>query len=201
MTTTLKDKAKGFFKDFSFGIPASIICIVLGVLLLIWPEIVNNILVYVIAGVFALGGVILIVRYFRGDAVTGMKQRPLMIGLIALAIGVVLFLKPGLPAGILPFIWGVALAVGAFYKFQIAMDMRRMKDKHWIWSMVGAVVSLALGLLSVFKPFGIALIFLRFIGGALIVEGVTDIASDAWFIKARKKAYPNIEPGDKSSVE
>ena len=163
----------------------------LGAMMLIWPTFLLNFANYILATVLCLIAIGMIVHYFRNSAISGAQSMSLGLGLLLLLVGIVLFLKPRLLQNLLPFIWGLALVAGGFGKVQMSVDLKRIGDRGWWTIMLGAIVSLVLGVLCVLKPGTIAAALAMFIGISLLVEAALDLYAILLMRKRIGKAFPN----------
>lgn len=146
-----------------------------GILMLLWPTFLLRFTNYILATVLCAVAVSLIVHYFRVTVTLGAPGFSLALGLLLLLIGVVLFVKPNLLQNLLPFIWGLALVIGGFGKVQMSADLKRVGDSKWWTIMLGAVISLVLGVLCILQPGTIATMLTMFIGISLLAEAALDL--------------------------
>ena len=96
-------------KKFVFNFSLSALCyIALGIALIVWPAASINVFCYVLGGVTAAYGLWQIYRF-----ISHREERyatlTLLVGIVALALGICFFVKPELFASILPFILGLYL--------------------------------------------------------------------------------------------
>lgn len=186
------NKDSGWKQIWRFSpIPVSIVCALIGLVLLIWPVTSSRIIALTVAGVLCLLGIYGIIAYFRGDSYNMMLGWRLTAGLIALTVGASLFFFPDWLATVLPMVWGMVLLAGGFCKIQVAFDMKRMEVEKWWQSLLGAALSLILGILILANPFGTAIVLMQFIGASLLVEAIVDIISTIAYNRARKRFYPD----------
>ncbi|MEA4927419.1 MAG: DUF308 domain-containing protein [Candidatus Limiplasma sp.] len=148
-----------------------------GLLLLLWPNLALLIANYALAAVLVVIGLVLILGYVRGDTLEGMMGLGMAKGLVLALLGVLLFVRSDLLVTVLPFLWGLAMIAGGFAKLQMANDLRRIGGSRWGWMLAGALVSFALGILSVTQPAFLAYTVTQFAGLSLLVEAVLDLAA------------------------
>lgn len=167
--------------------------ILLGLLLLIWPNLAVNVLLNGI-GIFCIVvGVILIVRYFMLDTRQAIVSNDLAIGLTWIAGGVLIIALKSLLISILPFFFGLIVLIGGLVKVQGALSFKRMNSVHWYLELICAVVSIVLGVLILLNPFSTALLLMRVIGAALLIEGVSDLISCRQFKRAKEQFFIEFE--------
>ena len=155
----------------------SLFYVALGVILLGWPELSSRIICYAFGGVLTVSGILRIVRYFLRDQFDGMIRKDFCFGLVLAAGGLFLILRPDTVVSFLPFVFGLLLVAGCAEKLQTAADLRRIGIPLWYIPLIMGGVSLVLGIILLCQPFGSAMILTRFIGVAIIVEGVENLAA------------------------
>lgn len=156
---------------------AAIATLVFGLLLLIHPQFLTDLIFNICGAALCIAGAFNIIRYFtRKDPYAGFNWE-LGLGLVLLTLGVILVAFKNALLSLLPLLFGLALLFGGIAKIQAAMNMRRMMYARWYFTMIAAAVSCVLGILIIVNPFGTMLTLLRVIGGALIIEAVEDIFS------------------------
>jgi len=163
-----------------------------------WGWIVALGVIFMIAGVIALGSVVMatvsavlvvgIMMIMAGVAeiITAFNVKDwgrfavwMLLGLLYVAAGVICFLNPFEAATVLTLLLGVALVVGGIVRMFLAWHMREA-GKPWGWVVVSGVISLLLGLMiiaqwpySSFYVLGIFLgIDLIFIGSSWLTIGL-----------------------------
>ena len=120
------------------------------------------------------GGVKL-VGYFSGDLFRLAFQYDLAFGILLIALGAVILLKP---EGALDFIFaalGIAIFSDGLFKVQIALDSKRFGIRSW-WLIADlALVTGAIGLALVFRPWESGVLLTELLGASLLCEGVLSL--------------------------
>ena len=149
--------------------------ILFGVIFLVFPEAIGKILSYIFGGFLCLFGIIRVIEYFRKPV--SMKENGLAFvnGIIAIGAGIYVFVKPETISGILPIIFGIALLLDALVKLQSTIDMIRLHNEKWTFTLVMMIVTSGLGVLLLADPFKANETFLICVGISLIVNGIMDI--------------------------
>jgi len=98
----------------------------------------------------------------------------LVVGLILIGCGIFVFAKPQTIISVLPTVLGVVLLLDGLIKLQNAADMMKIHDKSWRYALIMCIVSAILGGLMLANPFKASEMLLKFIGSALIFNGVMD---------------------------
>ena len=185
------------FKGNSPTVISSIILIALGLILVIMPNIAST-LVFVSIGVMLVAiGIINNVRYFAMDQKQQITSFALAIGIISCAGGVLIMILRPLLLAMLPFLCGGIVAIGGILQLQKALQFKKMNVRAWYIDMIFAGVLLTLGTIILLNPFKTAMVLMRLIGAALMVEGIMAILSGAAYEKKKKAFFVEFEEDKK----
>lgn len=178
------DKLKNFFKNVKIKASvAAIALIIIGLLFIIFPGSSANVICYVAGAFLMVWGVLCLFTFFA----SGMRRAEsadLALGLTLVLVALLLFIKPWVIASVLTVLFGIALIVDGALKMQKFVVMNRLKMKSCWAVFVVAIISIVLGTLIVFDPFGDALMI--FAGVSLIVTGVMDMVTIGFTEKVKK---------------
>lgn len=160
-------------KDIKWSlILASLLFLLLGIALLIWPHTSNLILCYIVAGVLTAYGLFNILAYFgkeRGSLIG------LIVGVICAAFGVYALVQPTGISDIISIILGVAILVDGVISLRRDFELRAMGFPQWWAPFALDVLILVLGAIVIFNPGLFAELLLQIIGVILIYESVSDL--------------------------
>ncbi len=160
---------------------SAILCLVLGVVLILWSAETIKILCRILAAGLAIIGVINIISYFRDKR---MHMFSGVLGLIVLLIGVWLFLRPDSVASLIPIVIGVILAVHGIQDIKLAIETKRNGYEKWWSVLLMGIISLTLGVVCIVYAFGLISLALKLIGVALIYDGLSDL----WIVSRVSKS-------------
>lgn len=164
-----------------------LLLLVLGVIIIAAPSMLAQSLFHVVGWGLLLTGAFKVVHYFMKDASRAIVGWELAVGAAMALAGLTMVLMADALVTFLPFLFGSLLFIGGVVKFQISFDLKRMNDSQWYIALILAVVSISLGWLAVYHPFGLDEAYRRFLGSALILEALADGAVAVWFQSKRKK--------------
>lgn len=160
-------------KDIKWSlILASLLFLLLGIALLIWPHTSNLILCYIVAGVLTAYGLFNILAYFgkeRGSLIG------LIVGVICAAFGVYALVQPTGISDIISIILGVAILVDGVISLRRDFELRTMGFPQWWAPFALDMLILVLGAIVIFNPGLFAELLLQIIGVILIYESVSDL--------------------------
>ena len=154
------------------GILAIVLYRVTGVLLLVKPEWMMDFTRFALCAALMGYAALSFRKYLNTPAEEAAKGYGLTGAMIAATLSVLALFEVSIP---MEHIWGVLLLAGGYMKFQTGMDMGRLGHRRWWLFMVPCAVSLVFGILILTEV--IRTNSALFIGIALIVEGLVDIAA------------------------
>lgn len=152
-----------------------ITAILLGICAMVWPGVTLITLVWLFSAFTIVDGVAAIILGFRGEADGTVWWTMVILGVLAVAAGVIAFEYPGLTLIVLATIIAVSALVRGVFEVYAAITLRKELDDEWILGLSGAM-SIIFGLLIMFRP-GAGLIALTLLIGAyMLALGVFAIA-------------------------
>ena len=154
------------------GILAIILYLVTGVLLLVRPDWMAEFTRWAIFAVLLGYAVISFWKYLKMPAEEAARGYTLTGAMIAATLAVLALFELDL---LTDHVWGLLLLAGGYMKFQTAMDMGRLGHQRWWLFLLPCAVSLVFGILIVTEILKNNTTL--FIGIAMVVEGVVDIAA------------------------
>ena len=193
----MKERLKNMTVSFVF---LSVLYRLLGVVLLLWPTLVMDIISYAFGAILLLYGVFAIYGFYRSENRKGGDFLGLFLGIVAAAVGAVMVIYPPLIQGVIPVILGLYIAIDGLLSLKRTMELQRMDYAHWNINMILSLASAALGIFIVFHPLLTEAALFRVIGIVLLYAG----GSDLWTIfqlsqwtKEYRKTHPvDVDPID-----
>ena len=160
----------GMNKIFATSLISSIVMLVLGILLLIKPDFVINMVSTVIGLAILVPGIVSLVDYFKTK-----YNANLIIGVVACIIGIVFIFNSKFVSSILPFVLGIYFIINGISKLQYGMELRKNKVVNYMSSIITALLILVCGVLLMVNPFGGALAITQVLGIFMIIYSGLDI--------------------------
>lgn len=152
-------------------VAASVLYIVMGAVLLVFPDTALTLSCTLIGVVTLLYGAVRIVGYFR-DGGTYSQRFDLFIGVVVAALGVFLLICPQLIVSLIPIALGIYILVDSLTAMKKALDMKALGfDKWWI-SFLAAVLLAVCGVVMICQPFSTMSTLVMFIGAGFLFDGV-----------------------------
>jgi len=150
----------------------SAVYLVIGLLLILWPESARKIIIYAIGAAALLYGAYRIVDFFvRKEHLSGAVQVGVALGIACVLLGLFLIVKAELVVALLAAVIGVAVIVDSILRLQIALNLRLAGVRHWLILLVTALLTLAFGILLLFNPFTAVRVATILAGVALLIDG------------------------------
>lgn len=154
---------------------SAILCILLGIVLVAWPDLSMQIVCTAIGAVLLIGGGVRLAVYFTAKDGSVYAQMNLITGIILAVVGVWILLQPDKVLAIIPIIVGIVIALHGINNLQQAITLCKEKyDKWWIALILG-LLTVGFGVLLVCRPFEALNTAVMMIGIFLIYDGISDI--------------------------
>lgn len=156
-------------------IGSAALCIVLGLIMLFFPQITSMAVCIMFGIALAICGAVKIAGYFSDVDLGYMFHFDLMLGILQLVVGILLLFHPGAIMVAIPIVLGISLLTDGVLKAQLALDIKRMGYGKWWVSMLGAALGVVLAIMIMCNPFeGTTAVFMV-IGISFIVDGLLDL--------------------------
>lgn len=161
-------------KNFIF---TSVLYILSGLLLCIWPTQIRHMLFIMLGVSLLLFGAVHILRFFQDKNASAFFQFDLVTGLIAVILGLFLFFRPNFPDAFIPFALGISILINGFIKLQYAIIMKKNAAPNWKWLLIFAVILSIIGLLLILFPVPLTNLLTILVGVTFILAGISDVVS------------------------
>ena len=146
----------------------------------------------VLGAAMILFGAVKLVGYCSRDLYRLAFQYELGFGLLRIALGALVLLRP---AGVLDFLFtalGIAVLTDGLYKVQIAVDAKRFGIPTWWLTLALAVAAGLIGLALVFRPWDSARLLTILLGTALLAEGILNLCVAVCTVKIVNHQQPDV---------
>lgn len=157
----------------------SLITIALGILLIIWPETVIQILAYIIGVFFIIKGGYQIANYFIVKGQRDFFNNDLLFGVISLLVGITALILGEDLASVFRIVIGIWVIYEALTRINIATKLAAAEINSWRYVLVLAILMLILGFIITFTEGAVTVI----VGWMMIATGFIGIVGDVMFIQ------------------
>lgn len=164
----------------------SVLGILIGIVLIAFPETTMITVGYVFAGCLIILGIVYIIAYFKKDIMEAYYQHDLVIGLVLILIAVCSILKVVMLIELIPVIMGILVFTNGIIKLQHAIDLKRANFRGWVYVLVFASLCMVIGIILLAEPFETIKLFMRLIGVGFVFGGITDIITLYFLTKCIK---------------
>lgn len=172
---------------------SALLCIALGVVLVIWPDMSVQITCMAIGLVLIINGISRLANFiFRRDG-SLFSQMNLVMGIIIAVIGVWILLQPDKVIAMIPILVGIIIIIHGINNLQQAFHLFQNRyDKWWVALLLG-LVTMAFGILLIRNPFKAIDTLVMFIGLFLIYDGISDIWIISRVFRMAKQMKQEVE--------
>lgn len=180
---------------------SSLLCVLLGLVLLFWPGLSIQIVCTAVGAVLIISGAIRMVGYFTLKDGSMYSQINLIFGIIFAVVGVWIVMKPDKVLAIIPIIVGIVIALHGLHNLQQAIQLcKDQYDKWWVALLLG-ILTVGFGVLLICRPFAAIDTVVMLIGAFLIYDGLSNIWIVSRIYKTAKALKQELEAVDGESRE
>lgn len=175
MALTFLKRARGVIKHWYLPLLAGLVLIAIGVWTFANPEDSYVGLAFLFALSFAVIGLFESIFAIRNKDILDGWGWTLAMGLLTLAIGVVMLMKPEVSMVTLPFYVGFVILFRSFQAIGTALDLKSFRVLAWGNLMVLGVLGVILGFILLWNPLFAGLSVVIWTGIAFIIAGIYNI--------------------------
>lgn len=154
---------------------SAVLCILLGLVLAIWPGMSMHIVCIAVGSVLIIGGLMRLAESFLARDGSMYTQMNMIVGIVFTVVGIWIVIKPEKVLAIIPIIMGIVIALHGLNNIRQAITLCRDKyDKWWVALILGGL-TVGFGALLIFRPFAALDTAVTLIGIFLVYDGVSDL--------------------------
>lgn len=154
---------------------SSILCVVLGLVLVFWPGLSIRIVCTAVGVVLIVTGITRMIDYFAVRDGSMYSQINLIFGIVLAVVGVWISVKPDKVLAIIPIIVGIVIVIHGLQNIKQAMELWRDKYTKWWVACILGVLTVGFGVLLICRPFTAIDTVVMLIGFFLIYDGISNI--------------------------
>ena len=148
-----------------------IIAIAFGIVSFIWPGVTALALVFLLASFAFVEGIFALIGAFGYGLPGGQRLLMVLLGLLGLAVGIFAVARPGV-AAVTIVIWVAWWAIIAgIIQIVVAIEMRKEIENEWAL-IIGALLSIAFGILLLWRPLAGVITLAYLFGFFAIIFGI-----------------------------
>lgn len=153
----------------------AVIMVVLGLILVIWPEILGNMLCYILGGALILMGAFQLIGFIRGEHLGFCNKFSMLMGIILILLGIWVCANPHVVLSIIPVVVGIIILLHGLMDIQYTLDIKKAGSSKWWIGLIAAIATIVIGILLVVNPFAAYELTMIIIGIAMIYDGGSDL--------------------------
>lgn len=176
-----------FMKELKANYMASaILCVLFGLVLIIWPGTTTQIVCRMLGTILLVYGIIQIAIYLFNAERTVISQGVLVLGIICAVFGAWIFFNPAVIIKTIPVIIGVLIAIHGFNNIAQAIALQKEGYEKWWLALIFGLLTVGAGSVLIFNPFEAVETAVRLIGAFLVYDGGSDIWILSRVIKVKR---------------
>lgn len=164
----------------------------LGLVLIVAPEISARVLYRLCGGLLALFGVVKILGYCSRDLYRLAFQYDLAYGILLMVLGYLMLFHTVPVMSLVCALVGLLVLTDALLKIQIAIDAHRFGLGKWWLILAGAIPSGILGFVLLFRPSENVRVLTVLLGVSLAAEGFLNLITVLTAVRRTQKIFPEI---------
>lgn len=162
----------------NYSVSRSIIFILFGIILLLAPLAIRNIIFYLFSAYLAYFALLNFYSAYQTKKITGgILGIEFIIGGILLLLAIINISFISAISRFIPIILGVLLIINALIKLSFSGAIKEVNPKYRLSMMIYSGIIILAGLTLIFNPFGTETTILRIFGTSLIIIGVIDLTT------------------------
>ena len=110
----------------------ALLCILMGILMMIYPSSILNTICYIIAVIFLLLAIRYLLEYRKRDLINDFYKYELVVGIIFIVAAIFVLVKKDFVISIIPFIVGIIIVISGIMKIENAFD-GKIQQNHGIF--------------------------------------------------------------------
>lgn len=156
-------------------ITTSLILCAIGLWMILRPELSLSLLGIVVGIALIVCGIVKLGGYLSRDLYQLAFQFDLAFGILMMALGIVILLRPEHTMSFLCIMLGVSVLADGLFKIQTAIDARRFGLQTWRLILPLAIIASATGMTLVLHPSQSARVLATLMGISLLAEGLLSL--------------------------
>ena len=161
---------------------AGIISALLGSVLLFWPGLTMELICQFVGAALGITGILTAAVFFTQPKDSPFRAASLIAGIPLALLGLFVFLRPSFLIEFIPVVVGVIILMDGVANLLETFSLMKQGYSRWWISLIFAVLTIALGIVLLMQPFGVATVIMQAIGIIILYNGLSDI-----FIASRIK--------------
>lgn len=164
----------------------------LGIMLIAVPDFSAALLGIICGIILTMFGVIKLVGYFSKDLYRLAFQYDLIFGIVLIAVGVVILVRPESVLNFICIALGLTILADGISKIRISLESKSFGIREWWLILVSAILTSAMGLVLMFRPAQSVRVMMIILGVTLLLEGILNLCTVITAVKIIKHQQPDV---------
>lgn len=165
---------------------------IMGLLLMIFPEVSATVIYRVLGIAIIIFGAVKLIGYFSHDLFRLAFQYDLAFGVLLLALGVIVLTRPENVMSFLFIALGIAILADGLFRVQVALDAKTFGVKTWWLLLTLAILTGIVGVTLIFRPLESARLMTALLGVSLLAEGILNLCVAISTVKIIRHQRPDV---------
>lgn len=165
---------------------------IMGLLLMIFPEVSATVIYRVLGIAIIIFGAVKLIGYFSHDLFRLAFQYDLAFGVLLLALGVIVLTRPENVMSFLFIALGIAILADGLFRVQVALDAKTFGVKAWWLLLTLAILTGIVGVTLIFRPLESAQLMTTLLGVSLLAEGILNLCVAISTVKIIRHQRPDV---------
>ena len=170
-------------KYINLSIILSVLFMIVGMFLIIWPKASLDTFAYVIGTILIVYGIYSFIDSFSINPALCLFQ--MTNSILSFLLGICVFLNPSIFESIIPIVLGIFFIISGSFSSRLSFVIKNM-NSAFILSLISSILMIICGVVLIINPGNTALVITTLIGIILIVYSVSAIV-DMFVFKSRVK--------------
>ncbi len=157
----------------------SLLILILGVLLVVWPDTIVKILAYLVGTFFMVKGGFQVISYFMEKGQKDFFNNRLLAGVVSILIGIVAFAMGENIASVFRVVIGIIVIYASLIRINTAAKLANAGIAVWRYMMVLSLLMLVIGIFVTFNTGAIV----SLVGWMMVLVGIVGIVDGTMFIQ------------------
>lgn len=164
----------------------------LGAMLIAVPDFSAALLGVICGIILTLFGAVKLIGYFSKDLYRLAFQYDLIFGIVLIAVGVVILVRPESVLNFICIALGLTILADGISKIRISLESKSFGIREWWLILVSAVLTSAMGLVLMFRPAQSVRVMMIILGITLLLEGILNLCTVITAVKIIKHQQPDV---------
>lgn len=164
----------------------------LGAMLIAVPDFSAALLGVICGIILTLFGAVKLIGYFSKDLYRLAFQYDLIFGIVLIAVGVVILVRPESVLNFICIALGLTVLADGISKIRISLESKSFGIREWWLILVSAVLTSAMGLVLMFRPAQSVRVMMIILGITLLLEGILNLCTVITAVKIIKHQQPDV---------